>query len=130
MRKINQRNQLYGQQGQTLVTLLFFMIISISIISAVVIVVFNTIVSGGNYEQGNVAYYAAEAGAENALLRLLRDPSYSGETLTVDAATVTISVVGNTITSVAEYGNSIRKVEVQTVYNNNMLEVSTWKEIN
>lgn len=123
-------NKLKNQKGQTIVTLLFFMVISISVISAVVVVVVNTVISGGNFEQGTVAYYAAEAGAENALLRILRNPSYSGETLTIDGATVTIQVIGNTITSVAEYGNSIRKVEVQTVYNNNMLEVSTWKEIN
>lgn len=124
MKKINK------QAGQTIVTLLFFMVISISIISAVVVVVYNTVISGGNYEQGNVAYYAAEAGAQNALIRILRDPSYSGESITIDGADVTITVAGDTITSVAQYGRAIRKVEVQTVYNNNVREVTSWREVN
>ena len=120
-----------NQKGQTVVTLLFLMVISISIISAIVVVVYNTVVAGGNFEQGTIAYYAAEAGAENGLIRLLRYPAYTGETLSVDGATVTVQVLGgDTIISVAEYGNSIRKVEVQTVYNNNTREVLSWREIN
>lgn len=117
------------QKGQTIVTLLFFMVISISIVTAVVVVVFNTVVSGGNYEQGNVAYYAAEAGAQNALLRLVRNPSYAGEALTVDGAAVTVTVSSDVITSIAQYGNAIRKIQVETVYNNNMREVVSWTEI-
>ena len=129
MKNLNYKKHINKQSGQTLVTLLFFMIISISITSAVIIVVFNTIVSGGNFEQGTKAYYAAETGIENALLRLLRDPNYTGETLSLNGVTVNVSVNGDVITSVAEYGNSIRKIEVETVYNNNIREVLTWKEI-
>lgn len=118
-----------NQKGQAIVTLLFIMVIAISIITAVVIVAANNLASGSSLEQGTVAYYSAEAGAENAVIRLLRDPSYTGETLNIDGATVTIQVSGNTITSAAEYGNSIRKIEVQTMYNNNVLSVISWKEI-
>lgn len=123
------KNKFY-EQGQAVVTLLFFMVISISIITAIVVVVMNNATSGSNVEQGTVAYYSAETGIENALLRLLRDPSYTGETMNVDDATVTIVVSGNTITSTAHYANSIRKIQVQTVYNNNVLTVSSWREIN
>lgn len=118
------------QKGQAVVTLLFFMVISMSIITAIVIVVVNSAASGSNVEQGTVAYYSAETGAENALLRLVRDPSYTGETMNVNGATVTIQVSGSTITSTAQYANSIRKVQVQTLYNNNVLSVTSWKEIN
>ena len=118
-----------NQKGQAIVTLLFIMVIAVSIITAVVIVAANNIASGSRFEQGTVAYYAAETGVHNALLRILRNPSYTGETLAVDGATVTIQVVGDTITSVAEYGNSIRKIEAQTMYNNNVLSVISWKEI-
>jgi hypothetical protein len=118
-----------NQKGQAIVTLLFIMVISVSIITSVVIVASNNLASGSNLEQGTVAYYAAEAGAENALIRLIRDSGYNGEILAVDGATVTIQVTGNTITSIAEYGNSIRKVEVQTLYNNNVRSVVSWKEI-
>ena len=119
-----------NQKGQAVVTLLFFMVIGISIVTAVVVVVLNTAVSGSNFEQGTVAYYSAETGAENALIRLIRDPSYGGETMVVDGATVTVQVSGNTINSTAEYGKSIRRIEVQTVYNNNVLSVLSWREIN
>jgi hypothetical protein len=118
-----------NQKGQAVLTLLFFMVIAMSII-AVVIVVINTAQAGSNIEQGTVSYYAAETGAENALIRLLRDPNYSGETLNIDNGTVTITVNNGLITSTAQIDDSIRKVQVQTVYNNNVLTVTSWKEIN
>lgn len=118
------------QKGQALVMLLFFMVVSITVITAVVIVVANSITTGSYFERGSVAYYSAEAGIENALLRLLRDPDYTGETLEVDGAEVTIVVDGGIITSTAEYANTVRKIQVETIYDNNVLEVATWREIN
>jgi hypothetical protein len=119
-----------NQKGDILVTLLFFMVISIAIITSIVFIAYNTMKSGTHFEQGTLAYYAAETGIENALLRLVRDPSYAGETLTLDQGTVLIQVNGNVITSIATIANSIRQIQVETVYNNNVLEVSSWKEIN
>jgi hypothetical protein len=118
------------QKGDILVTLLFFMVISIAIITSIVFIVFNTLKSGTNLEQGVLAYYGAESGIENALLRLIRNPNYSGETLTLDQGTVLIEINGNVITSTATVANSVRQIQVETVYNNNILEVASWKEIN
>lgn len=121
----------YGnQKGQAVITLIFFVAISLSIITAMSFIVLNNITAGANVEQGAVAYYAAETGAENALLRLLRDPSYAGETMTVDNSTVEIDVNAGVITSTATFENSVRIIEVQTVYNNNILTISSWREIN
>jgi type II secretory pathway component PulK len=118
------------QKGQAIITLLFIMVISVAIITSVVIVAANNIASGSALERTTVAYYAAEAGVQNAILRSLRDPNYAGETLAVDGATVTIQVNGNVITSAATYANSIRKIEVQTMYNSfNVLTITSWKEI-
>jgi type II secretory pathway component PulK len=123
-------NKKENQKGQAIITLLFIMVISVAIITSVVIVAANNIASGSAMEQATVAYYAAEAGAHNAILRSLRDPSYTGETLDIDDASVTIQVNGNVITSVASFANSIRKIEVQTMYNsNNVLSVESWREI-
>ncbi len=119
-----------NQKGTALITLLFFMTIFVSVITAIVLIVLNTISAGSNLEQGTLAYYAAETGAENALLRLLRDPNYTGETMTVDQGTVVIDVSSGVITSTATVGNSIRKIQVQTVYNNNVLTTTSWTEIN
>jgi type II secretory pathway component PulK len=119
-----------SQKGQAVITLLFFVAISVAIITAMSFIVFNNITAGANIEQGAVAYYAAETGAENALLRLLRDPDYAGETMIVDDSTVEIEVDAGVITSTATFENSVRKIEVQTVYNNNVLTISSWREIN
>ncbi len=117
------------QTGQAVIALLFFMTISVAIITAIVIIVLNNVTAVSSLEQGNMAYFAAESGAENALVRLLRDPGYSGETLTVDQGTVVIQVSNGTVTSTATVANSLRKIQVDTVYNNNVLTVSSWKEI-
>jgi type II secretory pathway component PulK len=124
------KNQIIrSEKGHAVVALLFFMTISMAIVSSIVALVLNNATSASNIEQGTVAYYAAESGAENALLRLIRDPSYTGETITIDQANVLIEVNNNVATSTATFGNSVRKIQVDTVYNNNIREVISWKEI-
>jgi type II secretory pathway component PulK len=119
-----------NQKGYALITLLFFMTISLTIITGVVIVVLNNATATTSVEQRNVAYYAAESGAENALLRLIRDPNYTGETLIVDQGTVVIQINNGTIISTATVANVIKKVQIQTLNTNNQLTVTSWKEIN
>ncbi len=119
-----------SQKGQSLITILFFVVISITIITAISSIILNSTSTGSSIEQGSIAYYSAESGAQNAILRLLRDPNYTGETMSLNDGTVTIVVSGGVITSTAHVANSIRKIEVQTGYNNNILTISSWKEIN
>jgi hypothetical protein len=119
-----------SQKGNALITLLFFMAISLAIITGVVVVVLNNAISTSSVDQGTTAYYMAETGAENALLRLIRDPSYTGETMSIDGGSVVIVVNSGTITSAATFSNTIRKVQVQTSNTNNQLTVTSWKEIN
>jgi len=126
MRKNIKRIQL----GYTVVMLLFVMSISMAIASGIVIVVLNNILSTTSLEQGTVAYFAAESGTENALLRLVRDPFYSGETLPIDGGSVLIQVGNGIATSTATIDNSVRKIQLDYVYNNNILTVTSWKEIN
>lgn len=118
------------QAGYALITLLFFMTISLAIVTGVVVVVLNNATATTSVEQGTLSYYAAESGAENALLRLIRDPNYTGETLSVDGGSVVIQVNNGTITSTAAVSNTIRKIQIITVTTNNQLTVSSWKEIN
>lgn len=120
-----------SKSGQTLVTLLFFMVIALTITSASVIILFVNSVATSTFQDGIFAYHIAESGAENAILRLLRDPNYSGETLTIGDGSATIQVTGaNTkvITSKARLRNFIRTIEVQASYNNNILTITSWKE--
>lgn len=118
------------QAGQAVLTLLVFMTISVAIITAIVIMVLNNITALSAVEQGTVAYYVAETGVENALLRLLRDPTYTGETLPIDGGSVVIQVDNGIATSTATVSNSVREIQLNYVYNNNVLTITSWKEIN
>lgn len=124
--------QLHFQSGQALVTLLFFMIIAITITSSAVVVIILNSQSASKVARTQEAFAAAESGAENALLRLLRDPNYSGEIMPVNTSTATITVSGTspiTITSVGKSGEFLRTIQAQAEYSNNILTVNSWKEI-
>lgn len=114
--------------GQTLVFLLVFMAIAIVITSAAVIVTTVNSTATGQLDIGNTALDVATSGAENGLMRLLRDPSYPGETLTVGSGSATISVAGGVITSVGKVASFSRTVQVSTSYTNNVLAILSWKE--
>lgn len=120
------------EKGQALVTLLFFVLISLTITSAAIIIIITNSLSASKLEEGNLAYYAAESGVENALLRLLRDPNYSGETLAVGNATAVITITGvnpKTVVSVGQNGNFKRKVSAEMTYINGYYTFSNWKEL-
>lgn len=120
------------QSGQALITLIFFVLIAITITSGAIIMIAVNSTSLGKLQEGNISYDAAEAGIENAFLRLLRDPNYTGETLTIDSTTVTITVSGSspnyTITVVGT-GNFKRTVQVKMTYTSGYYTFSDWKEI-
>lgn len=127
------------QQGQALVTLLFFVVIATTITSASVVVILNSSISTSKFEQGNVAYFVAESGVENALIRLLRNTKYCGEVLPVDVGSATITVVDTnnscngvspfTITVVGKQGNFLRTIQVHVQYDVNGLSILSWKEV-
>lgn len=119
-------------KGQALVSLLFFMVVAMSVSSAAVVVILVNSRSTTRVEQGSNARILAESGAENAILRLLRDPSYSGETLEVGDGTASITVTGSdtkTITSDGALGSFTRTVRVTTELTNGILNITSWQEI-
>ncbi len=83
-------------------------------------------------EQGEMALRIAESGAENALLRLVRNPSYGGgETLTIDGGSATVNVSGSTpiiVESAGTSGDFTRVVEVQAHFENTILRIDSWRE--
>ncbi len=122
----------YLQSGQTLVTLLVFSVISLATASAAVAVMINTTRNAGMAEHRIVARHTAEAGAENALLRLIRNPNYAGETLSIDGGTATIVVSGTspkTIVSTSTSGGITQAIEVIANYINNQLTVTSWRTV-
>ncbi len=122
------KKQFY-QGGQIFITLLFFVIIGVTIISAEAIVLFTNILSASSTEQGINAYYVAESGAEEALLRLLRNPNYTGGTITVGSGNAVVQISNGTITSTGTYASNIKKIQVQTVNSNGIVSIVSWKEI-
>lgn len=121
-----------NQNGQALITLLFFTIVSITIISTVAIVTLVQAKNTNAQAMSGATYFYAESGAEVALVRLLRDPTYSGGNLSIDQASVTIQVTGvnpKVITAVATYLGIKRTISVDVDYSNNILRVLSWKEI-
>ena len=120
------------QSGQALITLLFFTIIAIMIAAVSISVISGGSLATGSIEQEESAYYIAESGAENAVLRLLRDPNYTGETLTIDGGSAQVVIAGNNpyiISSTGILGNIRRTIQVDVSYNNNVLSINSWNTI-
>lgn len=120
------------QRGQTLVSLLVFSVMALTVAAAATVIMINS-AQATQITQGRTnAANAAESGVENALLRLIRNPSYSGETLTVDTASVIITVTGTTtktITSEATVGSYVYTAQATAEYVNNRLTVTSWNTV-
>ena len=118
-----------NHKGQTLVTLLMFVMVAMTVITSTIIAVISNTRAASEGQQAVDAYYVAEAGAENALMRILRDPGYTGETLPVGNNSAEVTISGSTITSVGHVNNLTRTIQVITSYNNNQMVITSWKEI-
>lgn len=119
--------------GHVLVILLFFMVMAVTVITASVSLMIINSSSSTKYISGNRARTIAESGIENALIRLLRDPDYTGENdLTIGEGTADITVTGElnkTVTSTGEIDGQIKIIEVGIELNGNTLTINYWKEI-
>jgi hypothetical protein len=120
------------KKGQTLVVLLIFMTVAITITSMAVVLIINNTQASSRLEQGTMAYHIAESGMENALMRLLRNPGYTGETLTINSGTATITVSGTsplTVVAIGQWNNSVRKIQTNVTYTNGFMTVTAWHEV-
>jgi|AACY02.16.fsa_nt_gi hypothetical protein len=120
------------RSGQVVLTVVVFMVVLVVITTGATLMTVTNTKSTTVYAQGVRAYALAESGAENALMRLLRDPAYTGETLVLEDGTaeVTVSFVGDdgTVVSTGTVGNYERTIEVDVSYNNNILSIIDWRE--
>ena len=82
-----------NQSGQTLVILLIYMVIGIIVTTSSIALVINSSYNTDKVYQGNNALDVAESGAETAMIKLLRNPNYNGETLTINGGMAVITVV-------------------------------------
>lgn len=121
-----------NHSGQAMVTLLIFVSIAIVVITGTVIVIVSNTLSATVSQQSLLVGQAAENGVENALLRLLRDPTYAGETVSFNGFPTTITVSGSatdkTIISTVTTVNIQRKITARINYNNNIMSVTFWQD--
>lgn len=133
MKKRAQYNFKYNpnSQGMALVTVIIFAAVAMLVITAAVSMGILSSMSSRQMLQGQHALLLAESGAENALLRLLRNPVYTGETLTMDGGTATIVVSGTNpkiISVEGKSGSIIRQIEVRVSDTSGAMSVDSWQE--
>jgi hypothetical protein len=122
-----------NQSGQSLVLLLIFVLMAMAFTTTAMLM--SVIGSGSivSFESGVEVRQLADSGVENALLRIIRDPvDYAGETYSLGEGIITIDVTGatsKTVTVAATLGEFTRTIEVLAQYNNNVLSVTSWKEV-
>lgn len=124
------------QQALALITVLIFGAVAIIVITFGVTLMVIQTDSVRQFFNAQKALTIAESGMENALLRLLRNPNYSGEILTLPNGTATIIVNNNgsnkTVTVTADTGNlvsSTRTIEAVVIEENGRSIVESWKEL-
>ena len=119
--------------GQAMVTVLMVCVIGTLILTGAMIAVGNAIGQSSQAELGLLARSAAETGMENALIRFIRDPSYTGETMHLtDGRTVTISATGTpktTIIATGMSGSATQRIQTVVYYNNGVFTVESWSDI-
>jgi hypothetical protein len=130
------KQKIASDSGQALIILLVAAAVSLSVFTAATLASIGQGKSSGRNELGRKVYYAAETGAEYALIKLMRDPSActGAENLTIGSASVAISyslVSGNcTITSKATQSSIVKTISVQAAYNPSLIfNYSDWLEV-
>lgn len=122
----------FRQTGHSLIMLLVFMTMAMIITTGAVTVTLINSRATTTWYQGEQTLPLAQSGIENAILRLLRDPNYTGETIQLDVSSVTTTVTGGTtktITTEATNGSAKRKIQVIGSFTNNVFTISSWREI-
>ncbi len=121
-----------NQRGQTLIILLIYMVIAIIVTTASIALVINSSRGTDKVYQGANSLDIAESGAETAMIKLLRDPNYIGETVTVGNGQAVITITGTNpkiIVSKGTLNNFTRTIQVIVDTSNNILTATSWKEI-
>lgn len=123
-------------KGQAALTLIFFALVAMLVTSAAVMAIVGHNLTLSKMEQANSAYYTAETGIENALLRLLRQPDYQGETLIIDSQNRAIVTVESqpdlnryAIISQGQSYQTSHQIKAIIDYNDNVLQIISIEEL-
>ncbi len=118
------------KSGEVTIMLVLIILLLATLTTTAVALAISTTRDTTTMTLGERALTVAESGAENGVLRLLRDPSYTGEAnLPIGPGSATIGVIGNTITSTGVVGNMVRTVQVTVGTVAGRLSVTGWQEL-
>jgi hypothetical protein len=124
-------NYMQKKHGQALVVLLFYMVIAITITTTAVALSISNSMTTMQEEEGNHVLEVAESGAENAILRLLRNVNFTNETISagdgIAAATVS-GITTKTVISKGTIGTMSRIVQVTLTFHNGIMSIASWKQ--
>jgi hypothetical protein len=129
--KTVRNNYIQKQHGQALVVLLFYMVIAITITTTAVALSISNSITTMQEEEGNHVLEVAETGAENAILRLLRNTNFTNETISVGDGIAAATVSGTTtktVISKGTIGTMARIVQVTLTFHNGVMSIASWKQ--
>lgn len=138
MRNLSTDGAIFGmkvvnkEDGMALVTVLVFSSVAMLVVTLAISMGILSSMSSRQMIQGLEAKSVAESGVENALLRLLRDPTYIGETLTMDNGTATIVVSGSSpkiISVEGRVGTVVKKIDATVSDTNGVMTIESWQEV-
>ncbi len=132
MKKIGKKTTFDEQKGSILIALLIFIVVGITMTSAAIMIMIDSTVISADTLIADQSLMVAESGVENAILRLLRDPSYTGEVMEIEdgRAEVTVTNAGTIlINSTGIVGRTSRTVTVELIRELGVWRVSSWKEM-
>ena len=116
-----------NQKGQALIILLVAIALALTILTAAIT---SSIVQGKNTSRnilGRRVYYAAETGAEYALMKMMRTPGSCSGTDNLTFGSANINILYSTsgpncvISSTAQEGDLIKKITVESSYDGNQI---------
>lgn len=119
------------QPGNILVVVLVLMVVGITIVSMSLALVITTSQSMGGAMESDRMRAAVEGGIENAILKLLRNPSYAGESMVIDGVAVVVTVTQGaqtTIIATATSGEYKQRYRVLLERISGVLTVVSWQQ--
>ncbi|MEI8232702.1 MAG: hypothetical protein WCG44_03065 [bacterium] len=124
---------LQPKSGQVAIMLVLIVVVLTTITTAVVAIGVSSTRDTTSLSIGEEALMISQSGAENAILRLLRNPSYVGEAnLPIGAGSATIEVTGTgplTVVSTGTILGMVRRTQVIVEIIAGKLTVTSWREI-
>jgi hypothetical protein len=124
-----------AEAGQALIILIVAVAISLLVLTSAILASIGQAKTSARNKLGQKVYYAAEAGTEYSLIKLMRDPNSCSGTDSITQDSVSIIITYNlsggncTITSQAQKDNIIKKIEVVASYDASwVFDYSSWSE--